>query len=128
MTIWGRALVCGIVSLAAHAALICPASAKDGFPGKQVHLVVAFPPGGGQDLVARVLAAKLGAALDQTVIVEDQGSCRCKTGVPRRFGQAGTQTSSQFWPNRYFLIPIHTPSLPVFHKLVHRCGNRMSTD
>jgi tripartite-type tricarboxylate transporter receptor subunit TctC len=61
-------LLCGFAFLAA---LAQAAAAGDGFPGKTARLMVAFPPGGGQDLVARVLAPKLSASTGQTVIVEN---------------------------------------------------------
>jgi tripartite-type tricarboxylate transporter receptor subunit TctC len=71
MSGWSRAFVCGLMLQGAcvgHAQTTPPG---DPIPGRTVHLIVAFPPGGGQDLVARVLAPKLGAALDKMVIVEN---------------------------------------------------------
>ncbi|NIM43773.1 MAG: tripartite tricarboxylate transporter substrate binding protein [Hydrogenophaga sp.] len=40
--------------------------------GKPIALVVSYPPGGGADLMARILAPKLEAALGQTVVVENK--------------------------------------------------------
>jgi tripartite-type tricarboxylate transporter receptor subunit TctC len=47
------------------------AGAQD-FPSRMVRIVVAFPPGGPTDLVARLLADKLNASLGQNVIVENK--------------------------------------------------------
>ena len=56
---------------AAGAALVAlaPAAAQTAFPSKPVSLVVAFPPGGGADLLGRLLAKKYQEAWGQTVIV-----------------------------------------------------------
>jgi tripartite-type tricarboxylate transporter receptor subunit TctC len=47
------------------------AGAQD-FPSRIVRIVVAFPPGGPTDLVARLLADKLKASLGQSVIIENK--------------------------------------------------------
>jgi tripartite-type tricarboxylate transporter receptor subunit TctC len=48
------------------------ASAQD-YPNKSVRLIVTFPPGGGADLLARVVAKQLTEKWGQTVVVENRG-------------------------------------------------------
>jgi tripartite-type tricarboxylate transporter receptor subunit TctC len=57
--------------VAALACLSSPAPAQD-YPAKQVRLVLPFPPGGGSDIIARVVAQKLTASLGQPVIVDNR--------------------------------------------------------
>jgi len=44
------------------------------YPGKQpIRVIVPFPAGGPTDALARLLSERLGAALGQTVVVENRG-------------------------------------------------------
>ena len=57
--------------LALASLLALPALAQE-YPAKQVRLVLPFPPGGGSDIIARVVAQKLTASLGQPVIVDNR--------------------------------------------------------
>jgi tripartite-type tricarboxylate transporter receptor subunit TctC len=48
------------------------AAMAQGFPTRSVHLIVGYAAGGGNDLIARIVAAKLQDKLGQTVIVENK--------------------------------------------------------
>jgi len=51
---------------------IALAQADTGYPDRPIRLVVGYPPGGPNDLLARIIAPKLTEALRQTVIVENR--------------------------------------------------------
>ena len=46
---------------------------SQGFPSKQVTMIVPFPAGGGSDILARVVAERMRVSLGQPVIVENVG-------------------------------------------------------
>jgi tripartite-type tricarboxylate transporter receptor subunit TctC len=59
--------------LASCAALPMSAAAlAQTFPMRSVHLIVGYTPGGGNDLIARIVAAKLQDKLGQSVVVENK--------------------------------------------------------
>ncbi len=60
-----------IASLVA-AALVLPARAQD-YPSRPVTLIVPYAAGGGNDVMARIVADKMGAALGQPIVVENRG-------------------------------------------------------
>ena len=54
-------------------ALAAPlAQAQAAYPSKPIQLIVGYAPGGGTDLLARIVAAELGKGLGQTVVVENK--------------------------------------------------------
>ena len=55
-------------------ALVCALGAglTHAWPDKTVRIIVPYPPGGGTDIVARLVAEKLQAAIGQTVLVENR--------------------------------------------------------
>jgi tripartite-type tricarboxylate transporter receptor subunit TctC len=67
-----RATLACIAAAAGVFALSPTAFAQSGYPAKPITMVVPFPPGGPTDLVARVLAQKLGEQLGQNVIIDNK--------------------------------------------------------
>ncbi|NBQ89306.1 MAG: tripartite tricarboxylate transporter substrate binding protein, partial [Betaproteobacteria bacterium] len=61
------------VSTLGSLALCSPAAhAQASYPDKPIRMVIAFPPGGPTDLVARVLAQKLAEQMGQSVVVDNK--------------------------------------------------------
>jgi tripartite-type tricarboxylate transporter receptor subunit TctC len=80
-------------------ALLCalPAgvSAADTFPSKPVHIIVPWPAGGANDIVARLLSVKLTERLGKQVIVENR---------PGAGGIIGTEAVAKADPDGYTLL------------------------
>ncbi len=54
-----------------------------GFPNRQVTIVVPFPPGGSTDVAARIMAERMRGPLGQAVIIENQGGAGGSIAVGR---------------------------------------------
>jgi len=80
---------------AALLALAGAAVAQGAYPARPVTLVVPFPPGGGTDTGARIVAQKLGTKWGQTVIVENKGGAA---------GMIGADMVAKAKPDGYTLL------------------------
>jgi len=103
-----RALAALICMLAA----VCGAAAAD-YPDRVVTLVVPYPPGGGVDAMARVVAAKLSDAFKQQVIVDNK---------PGAGGTLGTRLVAHAAPDGYTLLLGHTGTLSIDPSLYVHAG------
>jgi tripartite-type tricarboxylate transporter receptor subunit TctC len=65
------------------------------FPTKPVKIIVAFPPGGGTDIVARVVGQKLGEGWSQAVVVENRAGAS---------GTIGTEIAARAEPDGHTLF------------------------
>ena len=77
-------------------ATICtPVRAQDAYPSRPIKLVAPQAPGGGVDIVARIMAEKLGTAMGQAFVVENQAGAG---------GAMATQFTARAKPDGYTLM------------------------
>ena len=57
------------------------AMANDAYPSRAITLVVPYPPGGSNDVFARLVAKEIGESLKQTVVVENRPGASGNTGT-----------------------------------------------
>ncbi|MEI7497172.1 MAG: tripartite tricarboxylate transporter substrate binding protein, partial [Betaproteobacteria bacterium] len=53
------------------AGVLLPCVQAQGYPNKPIRLIVPFPPGGGNDVIGRIIAQKLTERLGQQVVVDN---------------------------------------------------------
>jgi len=84
--------------------------AADPYPTKPVRIVIPFPPGGSNDIVGRLIAAKLTERLGKQVIAENKGGAG---------GVLGTEMASKAEPDGYTLLIISAAHAinPALYKL-----------
>ncbi len=77
-----RPVACLLRSAAGIAlALACAAAFSQQYPARAIRLIVPFPPGGGTDTMARVVAPKLSEFLGQQVVSENRGGAGANIGA-----------------------------------------------
>jgi len=77
----GCALSCVISTLAVLVSPAMGAEAGARYPVKPIRFIVPFPPGGGNDIVGRIVAQKLAEALGQSVVVDNRGGAGGTVGT-----------------------------------------------
>jgi tripartite-type tricarboxylate transporter receptor subunit TctC len=80
------------------------------WPNKPVRWIVPYPPGGGTDVIARIVQPRMQEALGQTIVIENRGGAG---------GAIGTEAAAKSAPDGYtflFTLSSHTIN-PLLYKL-----------
>jgi len=88
-----KRVACGLVLAAACIAAGSGASAA--YPDKPLRLIVPFPPGGGNDILARTVGQRFGEVVGQQVVVDNRGGAG---------GLIGAMTAVNAAPDGYTLF------------------------
>jgi len=100
-----------LAPLAVAFALSAGAAVGQGYPTKPIRFVVPYPPGGGTDVVARILTEPLAAELGQPIIIDNRGGAA---------GNVGTDIAAKSPADGYtvlFTLSSHTINPKLYDKL-----------
>jgi tripartite-type tricarboxylate transporter receptor subunit TctC len=81
--------------VAAVAATLAPLAVAQTYPAKTVRMIVAYPPGGGTDIVGRLIAQKFTESMGQNFVVDNRGGAT---------GNIGTELAAKAPADGYTLL------------------------
>jgi tripartite-type tricarboxylate transporter receptor subunit TctC len=94
-----------LACVAALAPLLLPAaSAAEDFPAHQIRLIVPFPPGGPNDIIARVIGQRMSEIVKQPIIIDNRGG---------QSGVLGTEVLTKAKPDGYTIAITSAGSLAI---------------
>jgi tripartite-type tricarboxylate transporter receptor subunit TctC len=68
-------------AVTASVALVSSPAGADEYPEKPIRMVVGFPPGGGADIMARLVAERLGGKLGSQIVVDNRPGAGSSIGI-----------------------------------------------
>ncbi len=97
-----RHTVCAMLLSAFSLLMAAPHAGAQVWPDKPVRWIVGFPPGGGADIVARLIGASVAQNLGQPINVENR---------PGAFGSIGAELAARSHPDGYTFLVADTGTL-----------------
>src|SRR5262245_12747271 len=98
-------------ALALVVAVVAVTAAAQGYPNKPIRVIVPYPPGGGTDVIARILQEPLATELGQPIIIDNRGGAA---------GNLGTDLAAKATADGYtilFTLSSHTINPKRYDKL-----------
>ncbi len=95
MSLYSRFAV--VIAAACLGTLVPQAAQAQSYPQRPIRLIVPFPPGGGVDVPARLIAAKLAEALEQQWVVDNRSGANAIVG---------TNMAAKATPDGYTLLMV----------------------
>jgi len=96
--------VLGRLAAALMLALLPPLAAAEDFPAKPIRLIVPFPPGGPNDMIARVVGQRMSELVKQPIIIDNRGG---------QAGVLGTDAVAKSTPDGYTIGIVSASALAI---------------
>jgi len=106
-----RPIVFAFLLLALVASPAAEGGGAEAYPNRAIKLIVTYPPGGGNDIIARMLGQRMSESMGQPVVVENYAGAGGTIGTARAAKSAPDGTPS-CWSAH--LLRWHLPFIRTF--------------
>ena len=102
-----RNLTCFTILLTA-AVVVAGSAVGQSYPVKSIRMIIGFPPGGGTDIIGRIVAQRLGDGLKQQIVPDNRGGAS---------GQIAAEIVAKEPPDGYTVMMAHTAAMSILPSL-----------
>jgi len=98
------------VLLVAAAAIAGPAAAQQ-YPARPIRMIIGFPPGGGTDIIGRIVGQRLSEVLGQQILPDNRGGAS---------GQIAAELTAKASPDGYTVMMAHIAAISILPTLISK--------
>ncbi|MGH8640373.1 MAG: Bug family tripartite tricarboxylate transporter substrate binding protein [Burkholderiales bacterium] len=91
------------------AAAVAGSAAGQPYPARPIRMIIGFPPGGGTDIVGRIVAQRLSEVLGQPILPDNRGGAA---------GQIAAELAAKAPPDGYTVMMAHIAAISILPSLV----------
>lgn len=89
----------------------CGPAAAQQYPAKPIRMIIGFPPGGGTDIVGRIVGQRLSEVLGQQILPDNRGGAS---------GQIAAELAAKAPPDGYTVMMAHIAAISILPSLVSK--------
>lgn len=98
------------VLLLAASAIAGPVAGQP-YPAKPIRMIIGFPPGGGTDIIGRIVAQRLSEVMGQQILPDNRGGAS---------GQIAAELTAKAPPDGYTVMMAHIAAISILPSLIAR--------
>jgi tripartite-type tricarboxylate transporter receptor subunit TctC len=98
-----------VTALLLAAAAVGGPVASQPYPAKSIRMIIGFPPGGGTDIIGRIVAQRLSEVLGQQILPDNRGGAA---------GQIAAELAAKAPPDGYTVMMAHIAAISILPSLI----------
>lgn len=91
--------------------IFCGPATGQQYPAKPIRMIIGFPPGGGTDIIGRIVGQRLSEVMGQQILPDNRGGAS---------GQIAAELTSKAPPDGYTVMMAHIAAISILPSLVSK--------